>query len=116
MDALLTRETLARLAANDNGGDVFGTAGRLEGEIGYGIALLGGGFTGMPNLGFGLSDRGARDSRVGWRLTSAVPRGPGFEVNLDATRKEPRKRRGAGARRLADRHAPLVVARRQIRS
>ena len=45
MDALLTRETLARLAANDNGGDVFGTAGRLEGEIGYGIALFGGGFT-----------------------------------------------------------------------
>ncbi|MDD9991123.1 MAG: hypothetical protein OXP75_04950, partial [Rhodospirillales bacterium] len=46
-------------------------------------------FTGMPNLGFGLSDRGARDWRVGWRLTSAVPRDPGFEVNLDATRKEP---------------------------
>ena len=89
MDALLTRETLARLAANDNGGDVFGTAGRLEGEIGYGIAPFGGGFTGMPNLGFGLSDGGARDWRVGWRLTSAVPRGPGFEISLDATRKEP---------------------------
>ena len=89
MDALLTREMLAGLAANDNGGDGFRTAGRLVGEIGYGIALFGGGFTGMPNLGFGLSDGGGQDWRVGWRLTSAVLRDPGFEVNLDATRKEP---------------------------
>ena len=90
VNALLTRETLARLAANenDNGGG-FRTAGRLEGEIGYGLALRGGGFTGTPNLGFGLSDGGARDWRVGWRLASAVPRDAGFEVNLDATRKEP---------------------------
>ena len=89
MDALLTREVLAGLTANDNGGDGFRTAGRLVGEIGYGIALFGGGFTGMPNLGFGLSDGGGQDWRVGWRLTSAVLRDPGFEVNLDATRKEP---------------------------
>ena len=88
VNALLTSETLAGLAANDNGGG-FRTAGRLEGEIGYGIALRGGGFTGTPNLGFGLSDGGARDLRVGWRLASAVPRDAGFEVNLDATRKEP---------------------------
>ena len=89
MDALLTREMLAGLAANDNGGDGFRTAGRLVGEIGYGIALFGGGFIGMPNLGFGLSDGGGQDWRVGWRLTSAVLRDPGFEVNLNATRKEP---------------------------
>ena len=89
MDALLTREMLAGLAANDNGGDDFRTAGRLVGEIGYGIALFGGGFTGMPNLGFALSDGGGRDWRVGWRLISAVLRDPGFEVNLDATRREP---------------------------
>ena len=88
MDALLTRETLAGLAANDNGVG-FRTAGRLEGEIGYGIALSGDGFTGTPNLGFGLSDGGARDWRIGWRLTSAVPRDPAFGINLDTTRKEP---------------------------
>ena len=46
------------------------------------------GFTGTPNLGFGMSDGGARDYRIGWRLTSAVPDNPGFEVNLDATRRE----------------------------
>ena len=89
MDALLTRETLAGLAANGSGDGGFRTAGRLAGEIRYGIALSGGGVTGTPNLGFGLSDGGAQDWRVGWRLTSAMPRVPGFAVNLDATRKEP---------------------------
>ena len=59
MDALLGRETLAGLAANDNG-DTTASAGRLEAELGYGIALFGGGFTGTPHLGFGLSDT-ARD-------------------------------------------------------
>ena len=29
------------------------------------------------------------DWRVGWRLTSAVPANPGFEVSLDATRSKP---------------------------
>ena len=94
MDSLLGRETLAGLAANDNagpgagaGGNGFKASSRLEAGIGYGIALFGGGFTGTPNVGFGLSETG-RDYRLGWRLTSAVPGDPGFEVNLDATRRE----------------------------
>ena len=33
--------------------------------------------------------RRCRNYRVGWRLNSAVPDAPGFEVNLDATRREP---------------------------
>ena len=86
MDALLGRETLAGLAANDDGGR-FEASSRLEGELGYGLAAFGGGFTGTPNIGFGLSDN-ARDYRLGWRLTSAVPGDPGFEVSLDATRRE----------------------------
>ena len=93
MDALLGRETLAGLAADpgsgagagDNGGAA--SAGRLEAELGYGIALFGGGFTGTPHLGIGLSDT-SRDYRLGWRLTSARPGDPGFEVGLDATRRE----------------------------
>ena len=52
--------------------------------MGYGLPLFGDRFTGTPNAGFGLSDGGARDWRIGWRLTSAVPDDPGFEVNLDA--------------------------------
>ena len=96
MDALLSRETLAGLAANeDGGGDRFEAASRLEGEIGYGLPAFGGAFTGTPNLGFGLSDGGARDWRIGWRLTSAVRGDPGFEVNLDATRREPANDSGA---------------------
>ena len=93
MDALLGRETLAGLAADpgsgagagDNGGTA--SAGRLEAELGYGIALFGGGFTGTPHLGIGLSDT-SRDYRLGWRLTSARPGDPGFEIGLDATRRE----------------------------
>ncbi len=86
MDALLGRETLAGLAANDDGGR-FEASSRLEGELGYGFAAFGGAFTGTPNIGFGLSDN-AREVRLGWRLTSAVPGDPGFEVSLDATRRE----------------------------
>ncbi|MCY4141082.1 MAG: fibronectin type III domain-containing protein [Rhodobacteraceae bacterium] len=88
--AMLNRSTLAGLAANDNGnGQGFRAAERLEGEIGYGLPAFGGRFTGTPNLGFALSDGGARDWRVGWRLTPAVPGDSGFEVSLDATRHEP---------------------------
>ena len=86
MDALLGRETLAGLAANDDGGR-FEASSRLEGELGFGLAAFGGAFTGTPNIGFALSDN-ARDYRLGWRLTSAVPGDPGFEVSLDATRRE----------------------------
>ena len=59
MEALLGRETLAGLAANDDG-DTTASAGRLEAELGYGIAMFDGGFTGTPNLGFGLSDTAPR--------------------------------------------------------
>ena len=85
MDTLLGRETLAGLAANDNGGTA--SAGRLEAELGYGIAMFDGGFTGTPNLGVGFSET-ARDYRVGWRLTSARKGDPGFRIDLDATRRE----------------------------
>ena len=64
------------------------------GEIGYGVAVFGGGFTGMPNVGLGLSE-GARDYRLDWRLTSAVRGDSGFEVNRDVTRGVGRRRCGA---------------------
>ena len=86
MEALLGRETLAGLAANDNG-DTTASAGRLEAELGYGIAMFDGGFTGTPHLGVGLTETG-RDYRLGWRLTSARRGDPGFEINLEGTRSE----------------------------
>ena len=88
MDALLSRETLAGLAANDDGSGRFEAAGRLEGEVGYGVAAFGGGFTGTPNAGFGISEN-ARDWRVGWRLGPAGGLALDFELSLDATRREP---------------------------
>ena len=68
-------------------GGEFAAARGLQGELGYGMSVFGDRFTGTPNVGFGLSDS-ARDYRIGWRLTSAIKGDPGFEVNLDATRKE----------------------------
>ena len=87
MDALLDRETLAGFAAYDSGSG-FEASSRLTGELGYGLPAFGGGFTGTPNIGFGLSSGGARDWRLGWRLTPARPSASGFEVTLDATRRE----------------------------
>ncbi|MCY4504072.1 MAG: hypothetical protein OXE57_21300 [Alphaproteobacteria bacterium] len=71
------------LAAN---GDAVPSS-RFDAEMGYGMALFGDRFTGTPNVGFGLSDT-ARDLRIGWRLTPAGPTASGFEVNLDAVRRE----------------------------
>lgn len=88
MDALLDREALAGLRHTTAAAEHLPAAGRLEGEAGYGIALFGGAFTGTPNLGFGLSDGGARDYRVGWRLTPVLPEAPGYEVSLNVTRSE----------------------------
>ena len=69
-------------------GGEFEAARGLQAEAGYGLPLFGGRFTGTPNAGLGLADGGARDWRIGWRLTSAVPGDSSFEVNLDATRRE----------------------------
>ena len=86
MDALLGRETHAGLApADDEEG--FRAASRLEADVGYGLALFGGAFTGTPNLGFGLSES-ARHYRLGWRLTSEVPGDADFVLSLEATRNE----------------------------
>ena len=70
-------------------GAAFEAARGLRAEAGYGMSLFGGRFTGTPNLGLGMADGGARDYRIGWRLTSPVAGDPGFEVNLDAVRREP---------------------------
>ena len=60
---------------------------RLAAELGYGVALFSGRFTGTPHAGMTLTGSG-RDYRIGWRLTSAVPGDPGFAVGLEASRRE----------------------------
>ena len=51
------------------------------------MAVFGGGFTGTPNVGFGLSDT-AREVRMGWRMNPAAQVDTDFELDLDAIRRE----------------------------
>ncbi|MCY3672417.1 MAG: hypothetical protein OXH14_15270, partial [Alphaproteobacteria bacterium] len=74
----------SRLTANGEAAP----SSRLDAELGYGMALFGGRFTGTPNVGFGMADGGVRDYRIGWRLASVMAGDPGFEVSLDAIRRE----------------------------
>ena len=91
-DALLGRQTLADLAANDNGFE----ARRLELRLGYGVGAFGDRFTATPELGVALSDA-AREYRLGWKLGLA-PGGPSsFELGIEATRREPANDAGSGA-------------------
>ncbi len=65
-------------------------AGRgLRAEAGYGIPVYGGRYTGTPNVGYGASDGGATDWRVGWRLEPVRTEGPRIGLSLDAVRSEP---------------------------
>ena len=67
---------------------------RLDGELGYGMALFDDRFTGTPHVGFGFS-QAAREYRMGWRVTPAAGDNLGFEVRLDATRREASNDNGA---------------------
>ena len=62
MDALLGRETLAGLAANDDGNELENR--RLELRLGYGFAAFGDRFTSTPELRLGLSN-GQREYSLG---------------------------------------------------
>ena len=78
-EALFSREVMDGLAANGNQ--------RLEGRVGYGLAVYGDRFTGTPELGYGRSDRG-RDLSLGWRLTREGREAGSFEASLETTRRE----------------------------
>ena len=82
-DALLGRETLAELAANDEGLE----SRRLELKLGYGLAAFGDRFTTTPELGLALSND-AREYRLGWRLGLARSGPASFELGIGATRRE----------------------------
>ena len=85
MDALLGRETMAGLAADDNGGEL---SRRLEATVGYGIPVFGGRFIATPAVGVGLSDAG-RELRVGWGVGLARREGTvSMDLEFEATRRE----------------------------
>ena len=84
--ALLERETLAGLAANDNGQDEQRRR-RLELRMGYGFSAFGDRFTSMPEIGLGLSN-GHPEMSLGWRLNMAGGGSNLLELRLEATRRE----------------------------
>ena len=85
MDALLGRETLTGLAANDNGDDLANR--RLEVTFGYGFPAFGDRFTSTPEFGLGLG-QGRREYSLGWRLNLAQTGPTALELRLQATRSE----------------------------
>ena len=84
-DALLGRETLDGLAANDNGDELANR--RLEARFGYGFPAFGDRFTSTPELGLGLST-GRREYSLGWRLNLSQGGPTALELKVEATRSE----------------------------
>ena len=84
-DALFERTTLAGLGAEQGASD---SARRLEARLGYGFGVFGDRFTAVPELGLGLSE-GTRELRFGGRLAERVTSGLAFELEVEATRREP---------------------------
>ena len=74
-------------AAAGGGPTTRSLSSRLDAEVGYGMAVFGGSFTGTPHVGFGLSDT-AREVRLGWRLTPVVVGYSGFELDLGTVHRE----------------------------
>ena len=104
------RTMRAALAPGSGGaGGEFEASRGLTAEAGYGMALFGDRFTGTPNLGFGMSDGGARDYRIGWRLNSNGAGRP--RLRGQSRRGAPRGgqwQRAARARRDAHKPHPVV--------
>ena len=85
MDTLLSRGTMAGLAANDNREN---GARRLEVQlVGYGLPVAGDRFISTPEIGVGFSDTG-RDYRLGWSLGLARQDRASLNLSLEGTRRE----------------------------
>ena len=86
-DALLARETLEGLAANDNGDELANR--RFEMRLGYGLAAFGDRFTMTPEIGLGHA-AGTREYSLGWRLVREARSGDigSLELALEARRHE----------------------------
>ena len=84
MDALLRPDTARALAAaNDDRPD----RRRLKARLGYGFALFGGGWTGVPEVGFGLTEA-SREYIHAWRLLEARDAGLLLGLDVEGVRNE----------------------------
>ena len=95
MDALLERDTLEGLTAND---DELGER-RLEAKLGYGMPVLGSRLVGTPELGLGLTGT-SREYTAGWRFALARRESVAFDLALEAVRREAANDDGAAEDRI----------------
>ena len=84
MEALLRPETARALGAAEE--DALARR-RFEARLGYGFAVLGGGWTGVPELGLGWSES-ARETVFGARLLEARGAGLAFGLDVEGRRVE----------------------------
>ena len=84
-EALLGRGTMEGLAPDD--GDDELERRHLDAKLGYGFALFGGGYTGTPQLGLGLTGS-AREVSLGWRLAETQGAGLVFALDVEGARRE----------------------------
>ena len=99
VEALFAAESQGRYAMGD-----AAAGGRLALEAAWGLPVFGGGFTGSPHVGYGLSDAG-RDYSLGWRLAPAGSAGAGtlsLEREGDAARAPERRVAGGSCGRHRD--------------
>ena len=85
VDALLSRGTMAGLAANDNGDAL--RQRRLEVRLGYGLPAFEGRFAATPEIGFGLSEA-HREYSLGGRIGLAQGDPGALELRLEGKRSE----------------------------
>ena len=86
MDSLLSRPTIAGLAANDDESGTLDSC-RVEAKPGYGFAVFGNRFLATPEIGLGLSDT-AREYSLGWRSALARSHWVASDLGLEGTRRE----------------------------
>lgn len=94
MDARSERQTLAGLAANDNGDELANR--RFEMRLANGFAAFGNRCTSTPEAGVGISN-GSRDYSVGCQLGLSGNGPRGAEFALQARRHEATGDYAAGA-------------------
>ena len=97
-EALLGRRHLEGLAPRDGGDDLERRS--LDARLGYGFALFGGGYTGTPELGVGLTEA-HREMSLGWRLAEVGSAGLAFGLDLEGSRRESAVGEAAPEHRLA---------------
>ena len=84
-EALLGRRHLEGLVPGDGGDDPERRS--LDARLGYGFALFGGGYTGTPELGLGLTEA-HREVSLGWRLAEVRSAGLAFGLDVEGARRE----------------------------